>query len=338
MDQLKILDDILFNGLSPWLSASNPDEMYISMPSEIKVFESRISMRYEIDFFRPFNNKTKYYQKLIFREMNRLCESFIQMINENEDSRVRKFLLNDILDKKLNTRIKEIGKLIKERKLDINYIDPAKSTFDQDSNHKTDTYIIQLLKTCLLKIYLEIQDSFSSFRDEILIIEDFYTQLLFEPIPSNTFLKEVRPIIPIKPEKAITPEISENLAQGPVNSFTYKKLITHSDNLNNLFDNLKKNKLIAEDSTVINFKKVFSGKEILQPVVWVGNPSELYYFIHLIYKEYQLVDDLKQKQWKIACNCFVPKNEEKFDPAKLRLLKKPQLSAHLIEKAVGLLK
>jgi hypothetical protein len=338
MNQLQILDDILYKGLQPWLPENNPDEKFAPMLSEIKAFEPKIQMKYEVDFFRPFNNKTKYYQKLIFREMNKYCDHVISLIADDSNHQVKKYWLNDTLEKKLKTRLKEIGKLINERHLDISYIDPSKSTFDMDANHKTDTYIIQLLKTCLIKIYLEIQNTFLIFREDVMVIEDFYTQLLFEPIPSNSFLKETLPILIIEPVKPIAVEIPIPADVKSFNSFTYKKLSKNAESLNDLCDSLKKNKLIADDTTTINFKKVFSGKEIAQPIIWTGNPSELYYFIHLIYTEYKLVDDLKQKQWKVTCLCFIQPNGIKFESSKLRPLKKPQLSAYKIEKAIGLIK
>lgn len=270
--------------------------------------------------------------------MNKYCDLVISLIADENNLQVKKYWLNDTLEKKLKTRLKEIGKLLKERHLDISYIDSSKSTFDMDANHKTDTYIIQLLKSCLIKIYLEIQDAFLNFREDVMVIEDFYTQLLFEPIPTNSFLKEALPIIAIEPVKPIAIEIPIPVDVKSFNSFTYKKLSTNVENLNDLGDCLKKNKLIADDTSTIIFKKIFSGKEISQPVVWTGNPSEFYYFIHLIYSEYKLVDDLKQKQWKVACLCFIQPNGIKFDPSKLRLLKKPQLSAYKIEKAIDLIK
>jgi len=338
MTQLQILDDILYKGLQPWLPENNPDEKFAPMLSEVKAFEPKIKMKYEVDFFRPFNNKTKYYQKLIFREMNKYCDLVISLIADDSNHQVKKYWLNDTLEKKLKTRLKEIGKLLKERHLDISYIDPSKSTFDMDANHKTETYIIQLLKTCLIKIYLEIQDAFLIFRDDVMVIEDFYTQLLFEPIPTNSFLKEVQQIIEIEPVKTIAIEIPTPVDVKSFNSFTYKKLSKNSESLNDLCDSLKKNKMIADDTTTIYFKKVFSGKEIAQPIVWVGNSSEFYYFIHLLYAEYKLVDDLKQKQWKVACQCFIQPDDIKFEPSKLRLLKKPQLTAYKIEKAIDLIK
>lgn len=338
MNKLHILDTILYNGLQPWLVENNPDEKFASMLSEIKAVEPKFPMKYEVDFRRPFNFKTKYYQKLITREMNQYCNRVIASIAADDNPQVKKYWLNATLDKKLQTRLKEIGKLIKEKHLDMTYIDPAKSTFDQDAAHKTDTYIIQLLKTALIKIYLEIEHFFLGLRTDVMVIEDFYTQLLFEPIPSNTFLKEAPPVLsiePVKPKggKTVLPEVNNIFY-----SFTYIHLSKSPDKLNDLFDSLKKFELIAEDTTLNHFKRIFSGREIIQPAVWTGSQSEFYYFIWLIYKEYKLVGDLKQQQWKVACRCFVPAIGIIFDFSAIRLLKKPRLTARNVEQAVSHLK
>lgn len=93
---------------------------------------------------------------------------------------------------------------------------------------------------------------------------------------------------------------------------------------------------INTDSRV--FKKVFSGKAISKSVVWTGNPSEFSYFIKLIYTINQYVDDLKQRNWEVACRCFVQADGTSFDRSKLRTLKKPQRSYKQLELAVDNLK
>jgi len=308
------------------------------MLSTVKAVEPVNLLKYKVEFFRPFNYKTSYYQKLILSEMNKYSDRVINSIKDEENIKVIKYWLNDTLNKKLTTRLIEIGKLIKEKNLDLIYIDPSKITFDLDTDHKTDTYIIQLLKVCFMKIFLEIQDAFREYRSEPMIIDDFYTQWLFEPISSVSYLKENPPVIILEPIKSKGKKDANALPKQSFNSFTSIHLSKDSDKLTNLHDSLKKYQLIAIDTSIINFKRVFSGKEILQPVVWTGNSSELYYFIHLIYEVFKLVEDMKQQQWKVACKCFVPEIGPAFDPSEIRHFKKPQLTAKNVELAVNHLK
>jgi len=108
--------------------------------------------------------------------------------------------------------------------------------------------------------------------------------------------------------------------------------------LSDLLDAFKFLHLVDKKSSARDFKKVFSGIEIENPIRWTGNQSEFYWFIHLVYTKYKFVEDLKQQQWKTACYCFVQADSTRFDVSKLRTLKKPRLTAGVIEKAVRLLK
>jgi hypothetical protein len=72
--------------------------------------------------------------------------------------------------------------------------------------------------------------------------------------------------------------------------------------------------------------------------VWTGTISELFYFIKLIHNDLQLVENLKQKQWEVTCQCFVDAEGNLFDRSKFRSQKKPKLTAAKIEKSVSNLK
>lgn len=329
-----IYDQILYNNLSPWHDSNKPDAKFITMLSSVKTINPSFQPLYDIDFIRHFNNKTRYYHKLIVNEGNNYCNQIISLINADDDERLKKYWINDTLNKKLHTRIKEIGKLIKDNDYSLLYINPLNNTYNEDSDHKTDTYIIQLLKTALIKVYLEIQEVFKLYiPDTIMELEDFYTQLLFEPIPDKSYLKPVpKPIIV---EDAATPEYSK-LANTQIinthNSFTYNKLTKQPDCINDLYDSLKSNNFIADDSSKTDFKKIFSDKEITKPVVWTGTISDLHYFVKLIHNINKSVVDLKQHQWEVACKCFVRPDGSQFDRQQLKEQKKPKSTSALLEK------
>lgn len=61
-------------------------------------------------------------------------------------------------------------------------------------------------------------------------------------------------------------------------SFTYKDFNRNHDNLNYLYDSLKGHNFIDPSTTVPIFKRIFSGKEITTPVIWIGGISDLNYF------------------------------------------------------------
>lgn len=100
--------------------------------------------------------KKRSYHKLILHEVTDYCNRVIELIRGEDDLRVIRYLLSDTLMKKQRTLLRDVGKLIKANDYDLKYINPYKSDFDIDTDHKSDTYVIQLLKTALIYFYLEV--------------------------------------------------------------------------------------------------------------------------------------------------------------------------------------
>ena len=336
-NQTKILDDILNQGLRPWLEKNSLDDKFAPKLRSLKDTSTDYPFRYEINFLRPFDNKTKYYSKLILNTVKADVERLYNLIIEDDTENLIRYWLDDTLNKRLKTRLKDIGKLIKEKDFQLVYIDPKKASIELGQAHKANTYIIQLLKLAYMQLYLEIQDAFSNWIDDKLVIEDFYTQLLLEPVPNEQFLTEIQTIeieATEKPVRKQTPPPAVN----SFHSFTYKQINTNPEKVSDLCSSLKFNNLISQDTTVPNFKRVFTNSEIKTPVVWTGTISELFYFIKLIHNDLQLVENLKQKQWEVTCQCFVDAEGNPFERTKFRSQKKPKLTAAKIEKSVSNLK
>ena len=341
-NQPLVFDRIIQGNLSPWLDCNEQEEKFVRNIRYLRPIEPRFQPLYEIGFYRCFNSKTKYYRKLIINEANNYCCRVIEWIGSIRDLSIVKYYLNRTF-KKIKSLLREAARLIKANDYDLKYIDPYKLSFDDELNNKANTYVIQLLKTALLKAYLELQEFFKTYlcSDDHMEIEDLYLQILSEPIPEQTFIK--RQIITetilfgAKSYPAGMDNVSIPHMAGP-KSFKFERYETNPDVLNDLLVSLKLHFLVDIRSFICDFKKVFSGKEITNPIRWTGNYCEFYWFIHLIYTKYKFVEDLKQQQWKVACHCFIRADGSRFDPAKLRNLKRPKLTGAMIEKAVKLLK
>jgi hypothetical protein len=336
-NQTTLLDEILYQGQRPWLEKNILDEKFASKFRTLKEASTDYPFLFEIKFIRPFDNKTKYYSKLILNTVKKVVENLYNLISKDDTENLIRYWLNDTLNNRLKTRLKDIGKLINEKDFQIIYIDPRKTSIEFDQAHKANTYIIQLLKLAYMQLYLEIQDAFSVWIDDKLEIDDFYTQLLLEPLPIIHYLTKIQ-TIEIDASKKNIKKTEPKPKEIPYNSFKYKQLIKNQEKITDLCSSLKYNNLISQDTTIPNFRKVFSNSEIKTPVVWTGTISELFYFIKLVHNDLQLVEDLKQKHWEVTCLCFVDENGNSFDRAKFRSLKKPKLTYHKIEKSVSNLK
>jgi hypothetical protein len=206
----ELFDAILNGSLRPSLPDNNPVEIFIPLLSSLKQIETTFANKFEIDFVRPFNAKTKYYNRLIKGFANEYCNEVIMLIDHESDKQIKKYWINDTLQKKLKSRLIKVGEVIKNEGFELSQINSRYSQFHQDTDHKTNTYIIQLLKVALIKCYLEIQDQFSEWIDEQLIETDFYTQLLFETIPETSCFKLVDRIFipgPVQENEPIIEEI-----------------------------------------------------------------------------------------------------------------------------------
>lgn len=79
----EIFENIIHGDLRPWLDSNKPDAKFTPMVSSVKTFNPAFPLLYEIDFIRPFNNKTKYYSKLLLNETNSYCNRIVELINED---------------------------------------------------------------------------------------------------------------------------------------------------------------------------------------------------------------------------------------------------------------
>jgi len=135
-------------------------------------------------------------------------------------------------------------------------------------------------------------------------------------------------------KKTMPPEPpAKKTTTGKHQSFKYIGKTSEQEKITYLFNDLKTLKLIDKDTELKTFRKIFSGETIEAPIVWTGNPSELYYFIKQLHSVQKKVIDLKQKQWEVTTLCFIYPKGIAIDRSKLKGLKNPA-SAKEIEKAV----
>lgn len=127
---------------------------------------------------------------------------------------------------------------------------------------------------------------------------------------------------------------NEPTKKSEIYSFTYNN--TDSTRLTDLMKALKFNNLIASETQLKHFRKIFSGEEIDQPVIWTASITELAYFVKSMHKTFKKILDTKQQHWEITTRCFIQQNGKQFDKTKFRG-QKPPSSKETIEKIVQIL-
>ena len=121
-------------------------------------------------------------------------------------------------------------------------------------------------------------------------------------------------------------------------SFTYVQYDRRQEKLTYLWDSLKSKRFIARTTPLSVFRQLFTGGPVTTKVVWTGNISELAYFVKLLHNDRKYIKSLKQKQWEVTCQCFIQPDGQPFDRTRFRTLKRPQTTAHQLERIVDHLK
>src|SRR5690554_5632515 len=238
--QKNTLDKILDYELRPWLPQNSLDDVFAAKFRSLNEYTPKQQLLFQIDFHRPFDHKTKYYSRLILNTVKSDFDILYQTIDEDRNENLIRYYLNDILNKRLKTRLKDLGKLLKEKDYALTYINPKNTSHQVDQVHKANTYIMQLLKLGYMQLYLEIQEAFKDWVDDVFIVEDFYTQLLNEPIPEQLPIKKLQ-VIEVTPEPARKPKPKTTDKPIQFNSFFYKQYNKNPDKLGDLWDSLKLN-------------------------------------------------------------------------------------------------
>ena len=88
-------------------------------------------------------------------------------------------------------------------------------------------------------------------------------------------------------------------------SFHFFERFSHRDTPNKLFSMLTSLDLIPKETKQVDFLKLFDNEKVVNPITWLGNTSELKYFINLINRKDYGFEDKGVFKWRIAVKCFV---------------------------------
>ncbi len=186
----------MFGDLRPWLENNlQAEEYYRPQTRSLNTIQPVFNSLYELNFIRHISDKTQYYKKLIDNDIYSYCNEFFKVTINASSNRIV-FKLNKT-NKELHTYIREVGNIINTQKLDLTHINSAHSDFTTDKIFKESTYIIFYLLSALIKCNLDIQNHFIEEirEDDIMEVADYYTRILQQQAPSNTFIKELNTLV-----------------------------------------------------------------------------------------------------------------------------------------------
>jgi len=347
-----IFNAILFGSLRPWIAENQNQERFSlilmnglrsKIPSVDAFFKELISATKEAnidlnddDFIEssilakeykdplsldlpPFiNKKREFYGSLIKNETLRNQAVIDHIISSQIE--------DDIAYSEANNLIQNIEYLIRES---------AKVQETDDDN----LYIINCIKYSLFLLNKYMKDSFPDLLS-VNILSD--SEIIYMLAPNQEEDNLINQYLAEQSNK-VKSDTTRKESQVPISSsnlksFYYTLKDIYPEKIMALYDNLKEQKLICNNTNFASFKKILSGRQITSPIVWTGNISELNYFIKLIHNINKSVKDLKQQHWEVACKCFVNADGKPYERTHLKEQKIPKLSVDKLEKAANLLK
>lgn len=198
-NELQIYHKILFLDLNPWSGKEIPDAKYTELARQLNKAFYAFQPLYQVDFHKPLTPIRKYYHGLIENEaidyLNEFHNEILLSLNDLE----KKYLIHTALKRKLSEKFRETSEAIESNN---SYLDVLSGPLQQSKQAKPSdfSFILQFLKYSLIRIYLEIQNTYPLFVEEHLSEPEIHALFFKEPAPENSFIKQAPQISPKMPD------------------------------------------------------------------------------------------------------------------------------------------
>lgn len=213
-----LIEEILHGDLRPERPENADGHHYTIRLQKQSVTRIGSVGNYTIRFLKPVSPKCAWYYQLLRSETNSYCLDAVEALSGETNELIRKYMRKQILDDHLTTCLMRVGEMIRMQGYHLSELDsPAP---DADRERLSDIYIWHLLKTCLVRAYLEVQELLSDVIGWKQTEELLCLGVLQEMPPVRRFLEwqEVRPdAIPAGSKQSPPPE---KVAEEPLESST----------------------------------------------------------------------------------------------------------------------
>lgn len=197
----------------PWSSYNTISDKFEGLLFKLNEVNPLVSFHFALDFYRPFNLKTDYYQKYIQALKIQGFNEIYTYLSESTSSNILEYRLYDIFERKLPTRLQYLSSEIKQNDFNIE-LNPKKTTFENDIELKSNAYVAQYLKQSYIHLILELYEHFNKNLKFAIDQDWIFTRLLLEPIPEKFNISRILEIeIPNIPENI--PVVQESTLSLP---------------------------------------------------------------------------------------------------------------------------
>jgi hypothetical protein len=186
-NQLELYHQILFLDFRPWIKSSEPDNKFKQLLSDVSKEYFTYQPNYEVDFLNPLSNIRKYYVAIITHEATRFLNDLHSEIISSSNPVEIKYLVHIALAKTLSQLLQYASQTITERKYSPVQFEIGQGKVITEKLIADESYILHFLKHQLIRLYLEVQESYSeNLKDDPLSEEEIYLTYYNEqaPVPS----------------------------------------------------------------------------------------------------------------------------------------------------------
>ncbi|PKP12058.1 MAG: hypothetical protein CVU09_00750 [Bacteroidetes bacterium HGW-Bacteroidetes-4] len=271
-ESLNIYHEILFLGLRPWIIGKQSEQKFKELLLELKKEYHINQPHYELDFIKPLSNIRKYYNALIELEatkfLNDFHSEFKQALNDNEKA----YLIHNILNKVLSQKLKETEQVITSRNYTSDQYTLQSGNKQIDKSVSDESYILHNLKHQLIRLVMELQDSYTDFmKEEPLAVEEIYYKYFNEEPPTPSFINEAvnypntnQAIKQLdKAEKPVFNPLRQDIKDPSKGIYTYDQMIKNPSRFADFESKLFENGYIDEN---YRFKDEYGQKKSLAAI------------------------------------------------------------------------
>ncbi len=183
-----LFEEVMHGVLNPELPENSEGYHYVRRVQEQVVAGIKPVGMFSLHYAEPINQKCLFYKRLLLSETHGYCEDALTYLSSEKDERIRSYYRDQILDKHLTTCLMRLGE--KMEAANYRFDELVHHAADADQDRLSNIYIFHLLKACLAKAYLEVQELLSSVVRWKLTEEMLYTTFVREKIPVQTFLRK----------------------------------------------------------------------------------------------------------------------------------------------------
>jgi len=261
MNQLELYNEILFLDLRPWLKSNDPDLKFKQLLSEVKKEYFTYQPNYEVDFIKPLSNFRKYYLAIIEHDATKYLNDLYAEINASTNPTEIKYLVHFALTRTLSQKLNEISRILSERKYNPNQFDLSSEDLRLDKSVADESFVIHYLKHQLVRLFLEVQESYQEHLKEEPISEDeIYYMYFNEQAPKPSFISEADnypdlKAVPIKEraeEKETFNALRQDIRSEKKGVFSYNQLIKNQSRFAQIEEDLFERELIDKNYQFID--------------------------------------------------------------------------------------